>query len=136
MDDGRGRRRPLLGRPPSPPRPLEGGFFRGDARARAQVFHYSGAARRAGQSYQGALLCSEDGLWPAAADRAAVEAAVRACGLELWELYGHGPHASYMWSPKYADWARANPPPLDRIGDVSVTPWRARERARAAAAAR
>ena len=41
---------------------------------------FSGAARKAGQSYQGALLCSEDGLWPAGdADR--IEAALGACGL-------------------------------------------------------
>ena len=37
--------------------------------------------RKAGQSYQGAPLCSEDGLWPAAdADR--IEAALAACGLQ------------------------------------------------------
>ena len=91
------------------------------------VFHYSGAARKAGQSYQGALLCSEDGLWPAAdADR--IEAALAACGLELWEMYGHGPDATQMWSEKYTSWKDNNPPPLERIGDMTITAWRKRER--------
>ena len=91
------------------------------------VFHYSGAARKAGQSYQGALLCSEDGLWPAGdADR--IEAALAACGLELWEMYGHGPDATQMWSEKYTSWKSANPPPLERIGDMTITAWRKRER--------
>ena len=75
------------------------------------VFHYSGAARKAGQSYQGALLCSEDGLWPAG-DAERIEAALAACGLELWEMYGHGPDATQMWSDKYTRWKDNNPPPL------------------------
>ena len=41
--------------------------------------------------YLGGLLCSADGLWPAGADLARIEAAFRRCGIELWELYGHGP---------------------------------------------
>lgn len=92
------------------------------------VFHYTGAARAAGQSYQGALLCSEDGAWPRGADQARLFAAFAECGLEPWELYGHGEDASVMWSPKFTDWADANPPPLDRIGDMTVTKWRKLER--------
>ena len=91
------------------------------------VFHYSGAARKAGQSYQGALLCSEDGLWPAG-DAERIEAALAACGLELWEMYGHGPDATQMWSDKYTRWKDNNPPPLERIGDMTITAWRKRER--------
>jgi hypothetical protein len=91
------------------------------------VFHYSGAARKAGQSYQGALLCSEDGLWPAG-DAERIEAALAACGLELWEMYGHGPDATQMWSEKYTSWKDSNPPPLERIGDMTITAWRKRER--------
>ena len=95
------------------------------------VFHYTGAARAAGQSYQGALLCSEDGAWPRGADQARLFAAFAECGLEPWELYGHGEDASVMWSPKFTDWADANPPPLDRIGDMTVTKWRKLEREKA-----
>ena len=94
------------------------------------IFHYSGAARKAGQSYQGALLCSEDGLWPEMdADR--IEGALAACGLELWELYGHGPDATQMWSDSYTRWKDANPPPLERIGDMTIKAWRKQERAAA-----
>jgi hypothetical protein len=93
------------------------------------VFHYSGAARRAGQSYQGALLCSEDGAWPDA-DPARIEAAINKCGLELWEMYGF----EQMWSPKFTDWAAQHPPPLDRIGDQTIAAWRKQEREKARAA--
>ena len=95
------------------------------------MFHYTGVARAAGQSYQGALLCSEDGAWPRGADQARLFAAFAECGLEPWELYGHGEDASVMWSPKFTDWADANPPPLDRIGDMTVTKWRKLEREKA-----
>ena len=84
---------------------------------------------------------------------ARVAAAFAACGLEMWELYGHGPPASpaggvhqgsgggggggggggsFMWPDEgdQADWARAHPPPLEPIGDVSEQAWRAAERAR------
>lgn len=109
------------------------------------VFHYTGAARRAGLSYQGALLCSADGAWPAEAREGAglerVRAALAKCGLQLWELYGHGPPTelgggrSYMWTSRHAEWAAANPPPLGLIGDISITSWRKEERAREAAVA-
>ena len=98
------------------------------------VLHYSGAARRAGQSYVGALLCTADGQWPVNArsgpelDR--IRTAFRHCDLELWELFGGSTEESYMWSPKFTDWAKLNPPPLEPIGDVSITTWRKRERAK------
>ena len=57
-----------------------------------------------------------------------IEAALGACGLELWEMYGHGPDATQMWSEKYTSWKSANPPPLERIGDMTITAWRKRER--------
>ena len=36
-----------------------------------------------------------------------------------------------MWSPRYADWAALNPPPLERIGDQTITAWRKQEREKA-----
>jgi len=101
------------------------------------VFHYSGCASVVGQSYLGALLCSEDGEWPDAARRGPglerIRAAFRACGIELWELYGHGPTAersSFMWTDAHAEWERRNPPPLAPIGDVTVQQWREAEKAK------
>lgn len=98
------------------------------------VLHYSGAARRAGQSYVGALLCTADGRWPANAregpELERIRTAFRHCDLELWELFGGSTAQSFMWSPKFTDWAVVNPPPLEPIGDVSITTWRKRERAR------
>jgi hypothetical protein len=104
------------------------------------VLHYSGAARAAGQSYAGALLCSADGRWPAGArsggdEYARIERAFGACGLQMWELYGHGPpeasaSPSYMWTDAVAAWAHAHPPPLEPIGDISVSSWRKTERER------
>ena len=99
------------------------------------VFHYSGAARRAGQSYVGALLCTPDGLWPQTAKSGKeferIREAFRNCDLELWELFGGSTELSYMWSDKFTSWARMNPPPLDRIGDISITTWRKQEREKA-----
>jgi len=43
-------------------------------------------------------------------------------------MYGHGPDATQMWSDKYTSWKSANPPPLERIGDMTITAWRKRER--------
>lgn len=102
------------------------------------VLHYSGAARRAGQSYVGALLCSPDGQWPASArsgnELERIRNAFRKCDLELWELFGGSTDRSFMWSEQYTNWADENPPPLDRIGDMSITAWRKREREKAFAA--
>lgn len=47
----------------------------------------SGAARRAGQSYTGAVLVSPDGDWPVADQQPRLEAALERCGICEWELY-------------------------------------------------
>jgi len=106
------------------------------------VFHYSGAAAVVGQSYLGGLLCSADGTWPEAARSGAGYARIRAafakCGIELWELYGHGPPeegTSFMWTEEHAAWERSNPPPLAPIGDQSVQAWRKSEKEKLAALA-
>ena len=85
-----------------------------------------------------------------------LERAFASCGLEMWELYGHGPPkrtnkaadtsnedesevsgialpassaASFMWTAEHAKWAMQNPPPLTPlIGDMTVTDWRKREK--------
>jgi len=99
------------------------------------VLHYSGAARRAGQSYVGALLCTSDGQWPESCRSGEglerIRKAFEKCDLELWELFGGSTEQSYMWSKKFTNWAEENPPPLDRIGDISITSWRKKERERA-----
>ena len=51
------------------------------------LFFYRGAAERAGQAYIGAVLASADGKWPPAEQMPDVEAALNACGIELWEMY-------------------------------------------------
>jgi len=109
------------------------------------VFHYSGAAAAVGQSYLGGLLCSADGEWPLAAASGAeyerIEAAFKRCGIEMWELYGHGPPTekkSYMWTEAHSRWQVDNPPPLAPIGDMSVQAWtkqNVKAKAEAAAAA-
>lgn len=102
------------------------------------IFHYSGAAAVVGQSYLGALLCSADGQWPANARRGEelerIRQAFRKCGIEFWELYGHGPPESgksFMWTPEHLTWEANNPPPLDPIGDQTVQAWRALEKEKA-----
>ena len=99
------------------------------------VLHYSGAARRAGQSYVGALLCTPDGEWPAdcrsGENLERIRRAFRSCDLELWELFGGTTEKSYMWDDTFTTWKEDNPPPLDRIGDISITSWRAKEREKA-----
>ena len=108
------------------------------------IFHYSGAASVVGQSYLGALLCSADGRWPEGARSGAEYERIRAgfasCGIELWELYGHGPPGddaptSFMWTAEHARWQEANPPPLEPIGEQSVQAWRKSEKERALQAA-
>ena len=100
------------------------------------VLHYSGAAKRAGQSYVGALLCTADGAWPADAREGAglarIQAAFAACDLELWELFGGSTEESYMWgTPRFRDWKEENPPDLERIGDITISAWRKREKEKA-----
>ena len=83
-----------------------------------------------------ALLCSADGRWPEGAKGGAelerIRAAFRTCGIELFELYGHGPPdegRSFMWTDAHAAWQEHNPPPLETIGDQTVQQWRAAEKA-------
>lgn len=99
------------------------------------VLHYSGAARRAGQSYVGALLCTPDGKWPdecrSGEGLERIRKAFLSCDLELWELFGGSTETTYMWSEKYTSWAKENPPPLDPIGDISINAWRKQERSKA-----
>jgi len=111
------------------------------------IFYYSGAAAAAGQSYQGALLCSADGAWPAEGRTGAgfqrIADGFSKCGLEMWELYGHGPPAavsegevnleqggSFMWTSTNEAWMAANPPPLEPIGEKTVQQYRAEEKAK------
>lgn len=103
------------------------------------VFHYSGAAAVVGQSYLGGLLCTADGAWPKGAESGPeferIQAAFRSCGIEMWELYGHGPPAggnSFMWTTEQHAWIAQNPPPLEQIGDQTVQQWRKSELAGAA----
>ena len=88
----------------------------------------------------GALLCSPDGQWPASARSGAeferIRSAFRACAIEMFELYGHGPAEggkSFMWTAEHQAWEAHNPPPLEPIGDQSVQAWRASERQKSAA---
>jgi len=96
------------------------------------VLHYSGAAKRAGQSYVGALLCTPDGLWPTASkEEDRIREAFRKCDLQLWELFGGSRTQSFMWSDEFLNWAEQHPPPLERIGDISINAWRKQEREKA-----
>ncbi|KAM6588749.1 hypothetical protein CsatA_011354 [Cannabis sativa] len=51
------------------------------------LFHYSGAARVAGQSYTGAVLVSPNGAYPSEVERKRLVSALEKCGIEEWELY-------------------------------------------------
>ncbi|CAG9460564.1 unnamed protein product [Pedinophyceae sp. YPF-701] len=50
------------------------------------VFYYSGAASAAGISYQGSVVATRDGTWPGKEGRDRIDAALRAAGIEPWEL--------------------------------------------------
>ena len=51
------------------------------------VFHYRGAAAKAGLSYSGAILASRDGMWPKDGESLErIQTALRTAGIELWEL--------------------------------------------------
>lgn len=88
----------------------------------------------------GGLLCSADGQWPNDARQGEglrrIRDALDKCGIQLWELYGHGPPSgvgsgsptSFMWTPEHAAWEANHPPPLDPIGDQSVQAWRQEEK--------
>ncbi|KAI4310713.1 hypothetical protein MLD38_035667 [Melastoma candidum] len=51
------------------------------------LFHYSGAARVAGQSYTGAVLVSPNGEYPGEADQDRLKAALDKCKIKEWELF-------------------------------------------------
>lgn len=51
------------------------------------LFHYSGAARAAGQSYTGAVLVSPDGAYPNEKERERMVSALDKCGIKEWELF-------------------------------------------------
>ncbi|GMN33411.1 hypothetical protein TIFTF001_004143 [Ficus carica] len=51
------------------------------------LFHYSGAARVAGQSYTGAVLVSPNGAYPDEAERGRLVLALEKCGIKEWELF-------------------------------------------------
>ncbi|KAL5703573.1 hypothetical protein ACHQM5_022105 [Ranunculus cassubicifolius] len=51
------------------------------------LFHYSGAAQVAGQSYTGAVLVSPNGEYPNESQKEKLVAALEKCGIKEWELY-------------------------------------------------
>ncbi|KAI7748305.1 hypothetical protein M8C21_012112 [Ambrosia artemisiifolia] len=51
------------------------------------LFHYSGAARVAGQSYTGAVLVSQDGEYPNEMEKDRLVSALDRCGIKEWELF-------------------------------------------------
>ncbi|GKV25210.1 hypothetical protein SLEP1_g34681 [Rubroshorea leprosula] len=51
------------------------------------LFHYSGAARVAGQSYSGAVLVSPDGAYPKESKSSALFFSLEKCGIKDWELF-------------------------------------------------
>ncbi|CAK9137994.1 unnamed protein product [Ilex paraguariensis] len=51
------------------------------------LFHYSGAARVAGQSYTGAVLVSPNGEYPNESERPSLHYALDRCGIKEWELF-------------------------------------------------
>lgn len=51
------------------------------------LFHYSGAAQAAGQSYTGAVLVSPDGAYPCETERQRLNSALEICGIKDWELF-------------------------------------------------
>ncbi|XP_059624388.1 violaxanthin de-epoxidase, chloroplastic [Cornus florida] len=51
------------------------------------LFHYSGAARAAGQSYTGAVLVSRNGEYPNEMERQRLVAALDRCAIKEWELF-------------------------------------------------
>ncbi|OVA10608.1 hypothetical protein BVC80_807g4 [Macleaya cordata] len=51
------------------------------------LFHYSGAARVAGQSYTGAVLVSPNGEYPNEKESGKLVSALEKCGIKEWELF-------------------------------------------------
>ncbi|GJW16439.1 violaxanthin de-epoxidase, chloroplastic [Tanacetum coccineum] len=51
------------------------------------LFHYSGAARVAGQSYTGAVLVSPNGEYPNETEKDRLVSALDRCCIKEWELF-------------------------------------------------
>lgn len=51
------------------------------------LFHYHGAARVAGQSYTGAVLVSQDGMYPNKSHSERLASALDRCSIKEWELF-------------------------------------------------
>ncbi|KAK6150535.1 hypothetical protein DH2020_015467 [Rehmannia glutinosa] len=51
------------------------------------LFHYHGAARAAGQSYTGAVLCTPNGLYPDESQKQRLASALDRCCIKEWELF-------------------------------------------------
>ncbi|XP_039117240.1 uncharacterized protein LOC120253052 isoform X2 [Dioscorea cayenensis subsp. rotundata] len=51
------------------------------------LFHYSGAARAAGQAYTGAVLVSPDGMYPPDMGGQRLISALEKCSIKEWELF-------------------------------------------------
>mmetsp|Transcript_6791 Transcript_6791/g.19665 ORF Transcript_6791/g.19665 Transcript_6791/m.19665 type:complete len:111 (-) Transcript_6791:56-388(-) len=51
------------------------------------VFFYSGAAKAAGQAYNGALVATADGEPPKASEASRIAAALQRGGVQPWEMY-------------------------------------------------
>lgn len=51
------------------------------------LFHYSGAARVAGQSYTGAVLVSPNGEYPSERERQRLVSSLDRCSIKEWELF-------------------------------------------------
>ncbi|KAF9609373.1 hypothetical protein IFM89_015670 [Coptis chinensis] len=51
------------------------------------LFHYSGAAKVAGQSYTGAVLVSPNGEYPDEIEKEKLISTLEKCGIKEWELY-------------------------------------------------
>ncbi|CAI9758276.1 unnamed protein product [Fraxinus pennsylvanica] len=51
------------------------------------LFHYHGAARVAGQSYTGAILVSQDGMYPNKSQSERLASALDRCNIKEWELF-------------------------------------------------
>ena len=68
--------------------------------------------------------CAPQPGWVPGEEYERIRAGFAKCGIELWELYGHGPAASgesFMWTEAHRAWEADNPPPLEPIGEQS---WR------------
>lgn len=81
------------------------------------LFYYAGAASAAGQSYQGAVLVTPDGEWPAQDHKHRLTAAFDAAGIKEWEMYTVTNGAGGSGDPPL------DLPPIARTPDVSAVAW-------------